>query len=149
MSDPVQRSPSVWSQVPQGVIGSSHIAPYPFKKRLYLKLIQNKKVEMKEKGQKNGEGMSVLAALVKSSIEGAASMVKEEAVSSVESDFASIFDINNRHELKITKEIRERNKMFNFIHSFQRWIKPVVAEFVATFILLFWACMLQPEVSLL
>ena len=33
--------------------------------------------------------------------------------------------------------------MFRFLHVFQRWIKPVVAEFVATFILLFWACMLQ------
>ena len=33
--------------------------------------------------------------------------------------------------------------MFRFLHVFQRWVKPVVAEFVATFILLFWACMLQ------
>ena len=35
--------------------------------------------------------------------------------------------------------------LFFFARFFQRWIKPVAAEFLATFMLVFWACMLQPS----
>ena len=35
--------------------------------------------------------------------------------------------------------------LFCFVQFFQRWIKPIAAECVATFMLVFWACMLQPS----
>ena len=34
--------------------------------------------------------------------------------------------------------------MFGYLSFFQRWVKPVMAEFIATWMLVFWACMLQP-----
>ena len=56
-------------------------------------------------------------------------------------------DVSNRHQVKIPLHIRINHPALRFIHFFQKWIKPILAEFVATFILLFWACMLQPPVS--
>ena len=53
--------------------------------------------------------------------------------------------LENRHMVNITKELRQKRLVYSFLHFFHRWIKPVVAEFIATFMLLFWACMLQPE----
>lgn len=53
---------------------------------------------------------------------------------------------SNRHEVQIPLHIRSTHPALNFLHFFQKWIKPVLAEFVATFILIFWACMLQPPV---
>ena len=55
-------------------------------------------------------------------------------------------DQSNRHEVQIPLHIRASHPALNFLHFFQKWIKPTLAEFVATFILIFWACMLQPPV---
>ena len=55
-------------------------------------------------------------------------------------------DRSNRHEVQIPLHIRATHPALNFLHFFQKWIKPILAEFVATFILVFWACMLQPTV---
>lgn len=55
-------------------------------------------------------------------------------------------DQSNRHEVQIPLHIRASHPALNFLHFFQKWIKPILAEFVATFILIFWACMLQPPV---
>ena len=38
--------------------------------------------------------------------------------------------------------------MFWYVKFFQRWIKPVLAEFCATWMLVFWACMIQPPPNL-
>ena len=57
-------------------------------------------------------------------------------------------DKSNRHDVMVPSHIRKRHPALRFLHIFQRWIKPILAEFVATFILIFWACMLQPTVSL-
>ena len=65
--------------------------------------------------------------------------------SQVTDDFLK--ESTNRHELKIAREFRQARPVYQFIHVFHRWIKPVFAEFVATFMLLFWACMLQPQPS--
>ena len=56
-------------------------------------------------------------------------------------------DKSNRHDVMVPSHIRKRHPALRFLHIFQRWIKPILAEFVATFILIFWACMLQPTVS--
>ena len=50
-----------------------------------------------------------------------------------------------RHSLVISKEHRRHSPAYKWLHFFHKWFKPVSAEFVATFILLFWACMLQPK----
>ena len=48
----------------------------------------------------------------------------------------------------LPEEIQEQHQfMFRYLTFFQKYIKPVVAEFVATWMLVFWACMLQPGVS--
>ena len=56
-------------------------------------------------------------------------------------------DKSNRHDVMVPSHIRKRHPALRFLHIFQRWIKPILAEFVATFILIFWACMLQPTVE--
>ena len=53
---------------------------------------------------------------------------------------------SNRHEVQIPSHIRAAHPALKFLHFFQKWLKPILAEFVATFILIFWACMLQPPV---
>ena len=59
-------------------------------------------------------------------------------------------DMSNRHtavpRLELLPEpIRNKHRgMFQYLKFFQTWIKPVAAEFVATWMLVFWACMLQP-----
>ena len=37
--------------------------------------------------------------------------------------------------------------MYNFVHYFHKWIKPTFAEFVATFIYLFWIGLFWPTES--
>ena len=34
--------------------------------------------------------------------------------------------------------------MFGYLKFFQTTLKPMLAEFIATWMLVFWACMLQP-----
>lgn len=51
---------------------------------------------------------------------------------------------SRRHSLLIAKDHRRNSPAYKWLHFFHKWFKPVFAEFVATFILLFWACMLQP-----
>ena len=50
----------------------------------------------------------------------------------------------SRHSFVIDKDHRQ-TPAYKWLHFFHKWFKPVFAEFVATFILLFWACMLQPK----
>ena len=50
----------------------------------------------------------------------------------------------SRHSFAIAKDHRQ-TPAYKWLHFFHKWFKPVFAEFVATFILLFWACMLQPK----
>ena len=56
-------------------------------------------------------------------------------------------DKSNRHDISLPSQIRNHHPALRFLHFFQKWLKPVLAEFVATYILIFWACMLQPVVS--
>ena len=45
----------------------------------------------------------------------------------------------------MSKAVEHQTPAYKWLHFFHKWFKPVFAEFVATFILLFWACMLQPK----
>lgn len=61
--------------------------------------------------------------------------------------------IINRHttvpkEEILSKDIMTKHyKMIKVITIFQQYIKSVIAEFIATWMLVFWACMQQPGVS--
>ena len=71
-----------------------------------------------------------------------------------------IVNDSNRHKIGVRKELRTEIPIYQWyyftvwfqlvetyfsLHVFQLWLKPVLAEFIATFMLLFWACMLQPK----
>ena len=53
------------------------------------------------------------------------------------------FDFVNRHDIKVDDYLRQR-PMYNFVHHYHAWIKPVLAEFVATFIFTFWIGLFHP-----
>ena len=38
---------------------------------------------------------------------------------------------------------KQHEAMFKYLKIFQEWVKPITAEFIATWMLVFWACMLQ------